>query len=298
MPKQQKNIFENANIAIQKIRNNRIIKAMILSALIISNSPLSAENIEQIESTPIEKFTNEELKISCAEEDIENAKLLKNIIDEIQLTNQYGEYLINEIAKNKTEIVITKTNGSNYYYNNTIYINSDDIKNATSTNKKQSLKESIAHEATHMLQNKAGIMNDIENLPPYEAISLYLLTELDATIKSYVACDNYYTTDTEQRMNTIFESISDVIGYAMNSYIQKAIYLNTNKDYNFTNKNPNDTISKFNKIGNFPKLHLDGIIENIYNKIPNEYKKQIDKLNNDYITKGNTILNQTKVAQK
>ena len=114
MPKQQKNIFENANIAIQKIRNNRIIKAMILSALIISNSPLSAENIEQIESTPIEKFTNEELKISCTEEDIENAKLLKNIIDEIQLTNQYGEYLINEIAKNKTEIVITKTNGSNY----------------------------------------------------------------------------------------------------------------------------------------------------------------------------------------
>ena len=126
--------------------------------------------------------------------------------------------------------------------NNRIYIDVNYIKNATSAYKKQSLKETLGHEAVHMLQNKFKIFEKILSLPPKDGLSLYLLMELDATMKSYIACDKYYNTNTEERANSTFNAITNVVNYAMNSYIKKAMLIYKNKTFNPNVPNTKDVI--------------------------------------------------------
>lgn len=296
MAKSKKNIFTTATKNLQNLRNSKIFKAIILTTMIISNSPLSAE--ETYTPTQIEDTQRPELDIIVQkEENSECAHTLKTLIDEIQLTNQYGEYLVSELATNNTQIIIANTNEKNYYLNNRIYIDVNYIKNATSAYKKQSLKETLGHEAVHMLQNKFKIFEKILSLPPKDGISLYLLMELDATMKSYIACDKYYNTNTEERANSTFNAITNVVNYAMNSYIKKAMLIYKNKTFTPNVPNTKDVIEEFNKMGIFPKLNLDDIENKIYNLIPEEYKTQIDTLEQNYIAQGK-LLTQNTMAQK
>ncbi|MGN0929422.1 MAG: hypothetical protein ACI4N3_02150 [Alphaproteobacteria bacterium] len=295
MPKQKKDIFKIAN---QKLKKNKIIQAIILSTLITNNAPLIAENINSTQSETIEDTIPQELNITCTEEYIEEANTLKSMLDELQLQNKYSEYIISELAKNNTQIKIVKTNGSNLYYDNTIYINGDKIKSAKTAFEKKSVKESVIHESIHMLQNKSNIMDDILTLPPKEAICLYLYAELDATVKAYIACDKYYETDTEEKANSSLNAISNIVSYAMNSYIEKAIYLNTEKDYKTNTTTTKSILEKFNSMGNLPKLNLDNIVDDIYKKIPDNYKEQINSLNNEYLAKAITLQNQKDIALK
>lgn len=295
MPKEKKDIFKTATL---KLKKNKILQSLILSSLIISNAPLIAENIETQTPQAIENENLYELNITCDKEYIEEAKQLKSQLDKLQLQNEYTEYIISELAKNNTQIKITKINGSNFYYDNTIYINSDKIKEATTDYRKKSVNETVIHEAIHMLQNKNNIMDDIEKLPPKEAVCLYLYTELEAFTKSYIACDDYYKTDTETKANSLLKSITDIVAYAMDNYIEKAIYLNTDKEYNTQSPTVKNILEKFNFMGNLPKLNIDNIVEDIYNKIPDDYKAQIQKINNEYLTKGNALLNQKDIMQK
>jgi hypothetical protein len=256
--------------------------------MIISNSPLSAE--ETYTPTQIEDTQRPELDIIVQkEEDSECAHTLKTLINEIQLTNQYGEYLISELATNNTQIIIADTNEKNYYLNNRIYIDVNYIKNATSAYKKQSLKETLGHEAVHMLQNKFKIFDKILSLPPKDGICLYLLMELDATMKSYIACDKYYNTNTEERANSTFNAVTNVVNYAMNSYIKKAMLIYKNKTFTPNVPNAKDVIEEFNKMGIFPKLNLDDIENKIWNLIPEEYKTQIDTFEQNYIAQGKLL---------
>lgn len=295
MTKQKKDIFKIAN---QKLKKNKIIQAIILSSLIANNTPLIAENINSNQPETIEDTMSPELNITCTEEYIEEANKLKSMLDELQLQNKYSEYIISELAKNNTQIKIVKTNGSNLYYDNTIYINGEKIKSAKSTYEKQSIKESVMHESIHMLQNKLNIMDDISKLPPKEAICLYLFSELDATVKAYVACDKYYETDTEERVNSSLTAISNIVSYAMKTYIEKAIYLNTEKEYTINASTTKNILEKFNSMGNLPKLNLDNIVDDIYKKIPDDYKERIQTLNNEYFEKGITLQNQKDIALK
>ena len=295
MPKEKKDIFKAATL---KLKKNKIIQSLILSSLILSNAPLVAENMETQTPPTIEDINLYELNITCDEEYVEEAKQLKSQLDELQLQNEYGEYIISELAKNNTNIKVTKTSGSNFYYNNTLYINSEKIKEATSDYKKKSVNESVMHEAVHMLQNKDNIMDDIEKLPPKEAVCLYLYAELDAFVKSYVACNDYYKTNTEERANSSLESILNIVSYAMSSYIEKSIYLNTDKEYNINSPTVKSILEKFNSMGNLPKLDIDNIVNDVYEKIPDDYKAQIQRINNEYLAKGNALLNQKDLNQK
>ncbi|MBD5405683.1 hypothetical protein HDR59_04005 [bacterium] len=295
MPKEKKDIFKTATL---KLKKNKIIQSLILSSLIISNAPLIAENIETQTPQTIENETLYELNITCDKEYIEEAKQLKSQLDELQLQNEYGEYIIGELAKNNTNIKITKTNGSNFYFDNTIYINSEKIKDATTDYRKRAVNESVIHEAVHMLQNKDNIMRDIEKLPPKEAVCLYLYAELDSFIKSYLTCDDYYKTDTETKINSLLKSLSNIVSSSMDNYIEKAIYLNTDKEYNTNSPTVKSILEKFNSMGNLPKLDIDNIVNDIYEKIPDDYKAQIQIINNEYLARGNTLLNQKDLNQK
>lgn len=294
MAKQKKDIFKTAT---EKLKKNHILQALILSTLIVNNAPLSATNQQSTELTAIEETTSPDLIIDCPEEYLDEAEKLKTLLYELQTQSQYGEYLISQLAENKTTIRLTKTNGSNMYYNNNIYLNVDKIKNAQSNYEKRSVKDSIAHEATHMLQNKLGIMQKIQDLPPKEAICMYLFTEFDATIKAYLSTNPYYETDTVKKITSTLNAITNITSYAMNSYIEKAISMYANRPYIPNHTPANEIMDMFNSMGVFPKLDLNNILNVIYEKIPENYKEKINAENEKYYANVNKILNQQEILQ-
>ena len=84
----------------------------------------------------------------------------------------------------------------------------------------------------------------------------------------------------------------------MSSYIEKSIYLNTDKEYNINSPTVKSILEKFNSMGNLPKLDIDNIVNDVYEKIPDDYKAQIQRINNEYLAKGNALLNQKDLNQK
>ncbi len=294
MAKQKKDIFKTAT---EKLKKNHILQALILSTLIVNNAPLSATNSQSTELTPIEETSSPDLIIDCPEEYLDEAEKLKSLLYELQTQSQYGEYLISQLAENKTTIKLTKTNGSNMYYNNNIYLNVDKIKNAQSDYDKRSVKDSIAHEATHMLQNKLGIMQEIQNLPPKEAICMYLFTEFDAIIKAYLSTNPYYETDTVKKITSTLNAITNITSYAMNSYIERAISMYANRPYIPNHKTTNEIMDMFNSMGVFPKLDLSNILNVIYEKIPENYKEKINAEDEKYYANVTKILKQQETLQ-
>lgn len=295
MAKQKKDIFKTAT---EKLKKNHILQALILSTLIVNNAPLSATNSQSTEPTSIEDTISPDLIIDCPEEYLAEAEKLKSLLYELQTQSKYGEYIISQLAENKTVIKLAKTDGSNMYYNNKIYLNVDKVKNAQSDYAKRSVKDSIVHEAVHMLQNKLGIMQKIQDLSPKEAICMYLFTEFDSTIKAYLSTDSYYETDTTRKLNSTLNAITNVISYAMNSYIEQAISMYANRPYIPNHTPANEIMNMFNSMGVFPQLDLDNMLNVIYEKIPDNYKEKINAADEKYYAEVSQIINRQETFQQ
>lgn len=288
MNESKDNIFKKANKEIIKKRKEQILNSFILGFLLLSTSPLPGQNNEEINNIEISNA----LQIECDKDNIEQAKEIKKLLETFETNNDYGYYLLNTIKNNKTKLKITKESKS-YYNNNTIYISNELL-----TTSKENILTILSHEMLHSIQDNKGIIEDINKLAPKEAIILNLLTELDATIKSYIINDNYYKKDTKRRANNSLKNMINTIKISMNNYISKAIDNNKNKMIYMQPKKALEIIQKLNEDEIFPELEYSNMMEEIYNTLPDKYKKEIEKLNANYIAKQNEMMKRKDIAKR
>ena len=291
MTKKKDDIFQKGTKQLNKVKNSKILTALILGFLLTSNSPIIAQD-ENTSTTTIEDYIPD-LIIECESEHIEYANRLKSLLELWESLNINNNYLLNVLKENKTKFQISNS-VSNYYLDNTINISTTTLSYTSDI----FIIQSIAHEATHLTQEKDGIIDKIKTLPPKQATIANLLLEFDATLKSRLATKEYYSKDGGKEINNYLKRLPNIIPEAMGSYIAKSIHNNTNKDISLTNTSIEDIINMLNSNPIYPHLNYDEIIDDIYNQIPDKYKKQIEEINTEYLTRQKTILNEKGLLEK
>lgn len=294
--KKKDNIFKSAT---QKLKNNRFLRAIILSTLLISNTKLSPDLVAQEQATtattsflPIQK-ENAEIQIVCDEMDKPLAEQLKNIIWELQDTNTLSYNIIAELGKSGTIIEITresdKNNGVYLIGKNKISIPKNTISN--NPDEKKSIKKTLIHETIHMIQDKNKIFDDCRGLSPSEYCTVFTLAELDATCKSYIVEEpEYWNT------NSIFECLSDLIP-CYESYTKKALVLSQIQGHT-TPTDIKKVIEKFN-IKGFDKYEsTEKLIDTVKSKISPDLMKEIISADNEYNNKNKSEILLTQNTQK
>ena len=291
MTKKKDDIFQKGTKQLNKVKNSKILTALILGFLLTSNSPIIAQD-ENTSTTTIEDYIPD-LIIECESEHIEYANRLKSLLELWESLNINNNYLLNVLKENKTKFQISNS-VSNYYLDNTINISTTTLSYTSDI----FIIQSIAHEATHLTQEKDGIIDKIKTLPPKQATIANLLLEFDATLKSRLATKEYYSKDGGKEINNYLKRLPNIIPEAMGSYIAKSIHNNTNKDISLTNTSIEDITNMLNANPIYPHLNYDEIIDDIYNQIPDKYKKQIEEINTEYLTRQKTILNEKGLLEK
>ncbi len=291
MTKKKDDIFQKGTKKLNKVKNSKILTALILGFLLTSNSPIIAQD-ENTSTTTIEDYIPD-LIIECESEHIEYANRLKSLLELWESLNINNNYLLNVLKENKTKFQISNS-VSNYYLDNTINISTTTLSYTSDI----FIIQSIAHEATHLTQEKDGIIDKIKTLPPKQATIANLLLEFDATLKSRLATKEYYSKDGGKEINNYLKRLPNIIPEAMGSYIAKSIHNNTNKDISLTNTSIEDIINMLNANPIYPHLNYDEVIDDTYNQIPDKYKKQIEEINTEYLTRQKTILNEKGSLEK
>ncbi len=291
MTKKKDDIFQKGTKKLNKVKNSKILTALILGFLLTSNSPIIAQD-ENASTTTIEDYIPD-LIIECESEHIEYANRLKSLLELWESLNINNNYLLNVLKENKTKFQISNS-VSNYYLDNTINISTTTLSYTSDI----FIIQSIAHEATHLTQEKDGIIDKIKTLPPKQATIANLLLEFDATLKSRLATKEYYSKDGGKEINNYLKRLPNIIPEAMGSYIAKSIHNNTNKEISLTNTSIEDIINMLNANPIYPHLNYDEVIDDTYNQIPDKYKKQIEEINTEYLTRQKTILNEKGSLEK
>ena len=291
MTKKKDDIFQKGTKKLNEVKNSKILTALILGFLLTSNSPIIAQD-ENTSTTTIEDYIPD-LIIECESEHIEYANRLKSLLELWESLNINNNYLLNVLKENKTKFQISNS-VSNYYLDNTINISTTTLSYTSDI----FIIQSIAHEATHLTQEKDGIIDKIKTLPPKQATIANLLLEFDATLKSRLATKEYYSKDGGKEINNYLKRLPNIIPEAMGSYIAKSIHNNTNKDISLTNTSIEDIINMLNANPIYPHLNYDEVIDDTYNQIPDKYKKQIEEINTEYLTRQKTILNEKGSLEK
>ena len=291
MTKKKDDIFQKGTKKLNEVKNSKILTALILGFLLTSNSPIIAQD-ENTSTTTIEDYIPD-LIIECESEHIEYANRLKSLLELWESLNINNNYLLNVLKENKTKFQISNS-VSNYYLDNTINISTTTLSYTSDI----FIIQSIAHEATHLTQEKDGIIDKIKTLPPKQATIANLLLEFDATLKSRLATKEYYSKDGGKEINNYLKRLPNIIPEAMGSYIAKSIHNNTNKEISLTNTSIEDIINMLNANPIYPHLNYDEVIDDTYNQIPDKYKKQIEEINTEYLTRQKTILNEKGSLEK
>ena len=278
-----KNIFDKASLKLQK---SRILKILILSGILLSRGKLTCDLIaEEKPTTNIENFIeNTGITIVCEDSDEYIAKNLRKIIYDLEDDNETCQILVKSLEKHNITFEIAEESdvycGSYIIGQNKILIPKNIIEDVCKNKNPTEilrLKRAIAHETTHMLQDKKGIFEEAKQLSPLDCSIVYTLAEIDAICKSYIATENDFW-----NTNSAFNCLSNMIP-TLDSYTTQGFYIG--QSYN--NKNDNITleniVQKFNNNGFDDYEDINNMIYITKEKIrPELMKKLIDK-NKEYI---------------
>ncbi len=244
-----KNKFKNASL---KLRKSRLLKIFVLSSILLSHGKLNSDLIAEEYSIPqTETFVeNPGITIECKDSDECFARYLKKIIYDFEDDNETTKILVKSLEKYNITLEIGEKsdtcNGSYIIGKDRIIIPYnviEEIYNERTPIQILRLKRTLAHETTHMLQDKKGIFNDASQLSPLDCSIVYTFAELDAICKSYIATEgNFWTT------NSAFDCLNNMIP-CLDSYTRQGFYIGklTNiKNFNLTLE---DIVEKFNNEG-------------------------------------------------
>lgn len=278
-----KNIFDNASLKLQK---SKILKIFVLSGILLSRGKLNCDLIaEEFPQTKIENFIpNTGISIVCEDSDEHLARNLRRIIYDLEDDNEICKILVKSLEENNISLEVCEKSdlyaGSYIIGENRILIPKNTLerlyedKNPIDVLR---IKRAIAHETTHMLQDKKGIFNDAKQLSPLDCAVVYTLAEIDAICKSYIATDNNFW-DT----NSAFDCLSNMIP-CLDSYTTQGFCIG--QLYN--TKNPNitleDTVKKFNQNGFSDYANIDDMIKITKEKIQPELMEELITKNNEYL---------------
>ncbi len=278
-----KDIFDKASI---KIRKSKLLKIFVLSGILLShnkfNNDLIAEEapLASIETT----IKNPEINISCDEKDKDTAKILKNLIYDIEDDNETSQFIIKSLEKNNTVLEIVNENSSyNGAYGigkNKIEIPRNIINNTTKSKENLTkFKRMIIHESTHMLQDKKGIFTDAKQLSPLDCSIIYTIAEIDAICKSYIV-----TSENSWNTNSAFDCFSCMIS-CLDSYTKQGFYIGKINNLKNSNIKIEDIVKKFNNEGFDDYNDTNKLISTVKDKINSNLMKKLISENEEYIKK-------------
>ncbi len=276
MPKKDK--FENA---VNKIKNSKFIKILILSSLLLTNKEFSVDLVAQKTPEPTNfnnVIRNTGIEIISKQSELNDVKILSDLIVDLKDDNHITDFVISFLAENGTHFKLIDNEAGSYGQ----YITGENIIeiDKNKMNKTGGTKDTIIHEGIHVLQDKSGITNDIYNLKPIDSIILLSLIELDAMIKSAQSFNPNLDLDKLLEKMTLSPIYFE-------HYINYGIQINTARINGGYVTNPTTTLEnslkKLNLQGWDDKYsNLNNLIKKIKQVIPEKQIKEMENLEDRY----------------
>ena len=103
-------IFEKASL---KLRKSKLLKIFVLSGILLSHGKLNCDLIAEESPKNIENITpSNEIKISCSQKDVDTAKILKNLMYDLENDNEIAQMIVKSLEDNGTVLEIIDENDS------------------------------------------------------------------------------------------------------------------------------------------------------------------------------------------
>ena len=278
-----RNKFKNASL---KLKKSKLLKVLILSGVLLSRGKLNSDLVaEEYTTSQIETFAeNSGITIECKDSDECFARYLKRIVYDLEDDNETTKILVKSLEKYNIVFEVGEKsdtcNGSYIIGKDRIIIPYniiEEVYNEKSPIQILRLKRTIAHETTHMLQDKKGIFKDANELSPLDCSIAYTLAELDAICKSYIATEgNFWTT------NSAFDCLNNMIP-CLDSYTKQGFYMGLFTKEKNSNLALKDIIKKFNNDGFDDYENIDEIINITKEKIRPELMNEMITENEKFI---------------
>lgn len=278
-----KDKFKNATF---KFKKSRLLKILVLSGVLLSRGKLNCDLVaEEPHNTPIENIIPDiGINITCDDSDEYLAKKLKKVLIDFENDNEITKKLVKSLEQNNIVFEVCEKSdlyaGSYMIGEDKILIPKNNLTKIFETDDKMALlrlKRAIAHETTHMLQDKNGIFKDAKQMTPIESSIIYTIAELDAICKSYVATEYDYWTP-----NSAFECLNNMTP-SLENYTQQGFLVGKNYDDKDPRLSLQKTVAKFND-GIFENYqNTDEIIKTIKEKIRPEFMEEMVAINDEYI---------------